>query len=227
MHVTHFDALTRSLVAPAPRRVALRLLTAGLLGTLLPARIARAAQHSDRDGDGLFDEDEEQVYSTNPDLFDTDGDGTGDGEEIYNRDNGLGGPSDPLTPDGGGPVPVNCAAGLTECGGICVDLANDRNHCGRCGGACAEGVNCWDSNCGGRGVPPPPPVTCAPGLHNCGTYCANVAQDPANCGICGSDCGNRDRYFCYQGACVEYCGVGTRRCTGEYWCRPNDQACPA
>ncbi|MBA2519633.1 MAG: hypothetical protein H0V24_08200 [Chloroflexia bacterium] len=41
------------------------------------------AERSDRDGDGLYDDDEVNVYGTNPDLWDTDGDGSGDGEEVY------------------------------------------------------------------------------------------------------------------------------------------------
>jgi len=36
----------------------------------------------DSDGDGLIDEDEENIYGTNPDSSDTDGDGLSDGEEI-------------------------------------------------------------------------------------------------------------------------------------------------
>ena len=38
---------------------------------------------ADSDGDGLYDADETGVYSTNPYVFHTDGDGTGDGTEVY------------------------------------------------------------------------------------------------------------------------------------------------
>lgn len=44
---------------------------------------------SDSDSDGLFDEDEEQVYGTDPDTFDTDGDGTGDGAEVFDETDPL------------------------------------------------------------------------------------------------------------------------------------------
>ena len=44
----------------------------------------------DSDGDGLFDTDETQVYGTNPYVYDTDGDGIGDGTEIYNGTNPRG-----------------------------------------------------------------------------------------------------------------------------------------
>jgi uncharacterized protein YkwD len=43
-----------------------------------------AYDRSDGDGDGLYDDDETDVYGTDPYTFDTDGDGAGDGEEVYN-----------------------------------------------------------------------------------------------------------------------------------------------
>jgi hypothetical protein len=41
------------------------------------------AERPDRDGDGLYDDDEVGVYGTDPDDWDTDGDGSSDGEEVY------------------------------------------------------------------------------------------------------------------------------------------------
>jgi hypothetical protein len=41
------------------------------------------AERADRDGDGLYDDDETNVYGTDPGVFDTDNDGPGDGEEVY------------------------------------------------------------------------------------------------------------------------------------------------
>jgi hypothetical protein len=46
----------------------------------------------DRDGDGLYDDDETDVYGTNADIFDTDGDNVDDGEEVFNG-------TDPLDPN--------------------------------------------------------------------------------------------------------------------------------
>jgi hypothetical protein len=43
----------------------------------------------DSDGDGLYDTDETSVYGTNPGVYDTDGDGTGDGAEVYYGTNPL------------------------------------------------------------------------------------------------------------------------------------------
>ena len=40
-------------------------------------------QRSDTDSDGLFDDDEADVYGTDSDVADTDGDGVSDGAEIY------------------------------------------------------------------------------------------------------------------------------------------------
>jgi hypothetical protein len=69
-----------------------------MLGALLaPREVAptRALKRSDRDGDGLFDDDETEVYGTDPDNSDSDG-------------------TDPRTPNG---APAGCAEGQTPCGG--------------------------------------------------------------------------------------------------------------
>jgi hypothetical protein len=191
MDARTFDRWTAAIAQRPSRRGALRLLAASLTAGLLVPRgvtlVAAQDGRPDRDGDGLYDDDETDVYGTNPDVYDTDGDGVGDGEEVY-----VG--TDPLT-GGAAPAPP-------EEGGY-PDL-----------------------------VPPPNPDTdlmapCAAGLTDCGTYCANVSQDAANCGICGWDCGSRDLYFCYLGMCVGWCPVGSRRCTGEYICRNYNEPCPA
>ncbi len=44
---------------------------------------ANFADRSGSDGDGRYDDDELYVYGTNPYWWDTDGDGSGDGEEVY------------------------------------------------------------------------------------------------------------------------------------------------
>jgi hypothetical protein len=106
MDARNFDRWTVALADRSNRRDALRLLAGGLLGGLLtraaPARAVPTLQErSDRDGDGLFDDDEtvdgiNAEYGTDPDLFDTDGDQIGDGEEVFNG-------TDPLTPGGAAP----------------------------------------------------------------------------------------------------------------------------
>jgi Stigma-specific protein, Stig1 len=198
MDETRFDALTRSLSRHPTRRATLRLLAGGLLGGLLSRQGAvpvRAAQRPDRDGDGLFDDDEVEVYGTNPDVFDTDGDGVGDGEEIYNRDNGLGGPSDPLTPGGGGGcAPGQCIGdageptgarfntcayqGLADCGGYCTNTFIDPNNCGFCGNSCSLQA----------------------GLICCSGGCVNTSSDAFNCGGCGNSCPSGQ--YCLSGYCT-------------------------
>lgn len=76
----------------------MRLLAAGLLGGALTSRWrapAAAQPHPDvdYDADGLTNDDEVNVYGTDPSSGNTDGDGLNDGEEIYFGTN-------PLVPDG-------------------------------------------------------------------------------------------------------------------------------
>lgn len=89
MNPSTFDRWTAAIARQRSRRASLRLLAGVSLAGLLAPRPARAAQRSDRDFDGLYDDDETDVYGTNPDLYDTDGDGAGDGEEVYYGANPL------------------------------------------------------------------------------------------------------------------------------------------
>jgi hypothetical protein len=197
-----FDRLTVSLANRPTRRAASRLLVGSLVGGLLANRRlgrARARQRPDRDGDGLFDDDETDVYGTDSDNPDTDGDGTGDGEEIYNRDNGLGGPSDPLKPPG---AAGGCPEGQAMCGGMCIGISGDPANCGGCGIACAPSETCAGAVC----VAPAPSsnqICAAQGLTNCGGVCTNTVNDSANCGACGNSCPLGG--YCEGGACVGGC----------------------
>lgn len=55
----------------------------GFAALLFMGATVPAVAQPDRDGDGLFDNDETSVYGTNPDVADTDGDRTSDGEEVF------------------------------------------------------------------------------------------------------------------------------------------------
>lgn len=44
-------------------------------------------------------------------------------------------------------APCGCSAGETSCSGACRDLANDPQHCGRCGRSCSTGARCVDGAC--------------------------------------------------------------------------------
>jgi len=42
---------------------------------------------------------------------------------------------------------VACSSGITNCGGACVNLANNSNHCGACGNVCTGGHSCLNKVC--------------------------------------------------------------------------------
>jgi hypothetical protein len=149
MDAKRFDRLIADAARRPTRRTTFRILAGGLVGTLLPGRAARA-QRTDSDGDLLYDDDETNLYGTDPFAFDTDGDGVGDGEEIYNRDNGLGGNTDPLVNENAAPPPPALVCGVNEmdCGGFCVNYVTDPQNCGYCGRVCPFGTVCDRASCG-------------------------------------------------------------------------------
>lgn len=58
----------------------------------IPSWLPFVTERPDTDGDGLYDDDETGVYSTDPFRSDTDGDGSDDGQEVFDGTN-------PLAPD--------------------------------------------------------------------------------------------------------------------------------
>jgi hypothetical protein len=80
-------------------------------GLIVPQSIGThpLQQRPDRDGDGLFDDDETEVYGTDPDNPDSDGDGPDDGQEVFDG-------TDPASP---AESPVQCPDGATPVGGFC------------------------------------------------------------------------------------------------------------
>ena len=54
--------------------------------------------------------------------------------------------SDAISDDG-------CPPGLTDCGGTCVSLASDPDHCGSCGHECSPEEFCADGTCSTDCVP--------------------------------------------------------------------------
>ncbi|MCC6334135.1 MAG: VCBS repeat-containing protein [Myxococcales bacterium] len=48
---------------------------------------------------------------------------------------------------GGGGGPITCGAGLTECGGACLDVQSDRYNCGVCGRVCNSNQACVAGQC--------------------------------------------------------------------------------
>jgi hypothetical protein len=88
-----------------------------------------------------------------------------------------------------------CPAPGVVCGGACLDVANDRAHCGACGRACAAAELCVQGTC----VP-----TCPVGQRACGGACVDPQQDRAHCGRCGNPCGSGE--VCSAGVCGTDCG---------------------
>lgn len=95
-----------------------------------------------------------------------------------------------------------CAAPLTSCGGVCVDLRTDPASCGACGAACDDGTPCRGGRC-----------ACDPGLDLCGSTtgvetCADLRADPEHCGSCEGRC--PAGASCEGGVCA--CAAGRTAC---------------
>jgi hypothetical protein len=75
-----------------------------------------------------------------------------------------------------------CQPPLTNCGGSCVNLTTDPNHCGGCNSAPCPGAapSCSGGTCG--------PFNCPAGRTYCGGNCIDLSDDPNNCGACGVTC---------------------------------------
>jgi hypothetical protein len=208
MDARSFDHWTTALTRPSSRRAALRLLVGSLLGGFLAQRMTTStrAQRPDSDGDGLFDDDETNVYGTNPGVYDSDGDGVGDGEEVY-----LG--TDPLTPAG-----VGCAAGLIDCFGVCVDATVDPVNCGACSNACVANATCIGGWCQSLAPSSVGDVLgCELGLTECDHTCVDLLTNPYHCGACGNRCPIESP--CQGGFCTvqPMCPAGQTRC-GDSFC---------
>lgn len=112
-----------------------------------------------------------------------------------------------------GKCELTCATGLDVCtaGGksACADLKTDNANCGACGNVCGDGQTCKAGVC---------TATCGTGYSFCGGaggdagaetgdggagYCANLKNDPANCGACGKACGTG--LVCSDGTCAPTC----------------------
>ncbi len=82
-----------------------------------------------------------------------------------------------VTGTGGAGQP--CAAGLTLCSGVCVNVATDAANCGQCGTVCGSGLVCSSGTCTGA---------CTVGQTQCGLACVDLNSDILNCGQCGTTC---------------------------------------
>jgi hypothetical protein len=94
-----------------------------------------------------------------------------------------------LTGSGGATAP--CNAGLTLCGGLCVDIVSDAANCGDCGVVCPTGQYCSVGTC---------TTACPDGLTQCGQSCADVMTSVLHCGRCDAPCDGGQ--LCQNGVCT-------------------------
>lgn len=151
MDARTFDRLIATAAHQRSRRGALRLLAAGLLGgVFLGRRVAPAAAQfdpeGDYDGDGLYNDDELNVYGTDPTLYDTDGDAVGDSEEVYFGTNPLGREFGVQLPgcyavDADG----NCTCFGVDANGNCIIGVSDPIPCRGIGYSCEHDSQCCNT----------------------------------------------------------------------------------
>lgn len=89
---------------------------------------------------------------------------------------------------------LSCAAPLTECNGVCVNLSIDPQYCGQCTTSCAAGELCEQGMCSNP---------CGAGQGSCNGECVSLMSDPRYCGRCDVACA--DGQFCTAGSCASQC----------------------
>lgn len=112
---------------------------------------------------------------------------------------------------------VECnSPGQTLCNDTCVSLNDDPNNCGQCNNQCygPDGVqvSCVNGNC---------KSSCGSGQSLCNDqfgsqFCADLQNDPTNCGTCGNQCQPTDvgTVVCKSGKCDVDCPPNTTKCNG-------------
>lgn len=112
---------------------------------------------------------------------DPDGGTPGDGGELM----------DSTLPSEGG---LSCEEGLTDCGGVCVNLQNNDSNCGQCGNACGESESCVEGEC----------KETTPGeLVDCNGEWVDLQTSTFHCGKCNRRCG--PSISCEGGECRVDC----------------------
>lgn len=101
---------------------------------------------------------------------------------------------------------------------LCIDLQNDRKHCGACNQACPEGHVCLRGQCQ-LSCPANSPAcgvsgqeVCCP-KSCCNQTCTDTQIDPNHCGACNQTCSSGQT--CIQGKCQFLCPPAQRLCGSE------------
>ncbi len=95
---------------------------------------------------------------------------------------------------------------LDACGGECVNLDTDPEHCGTCGRECEDDEACTEGEC----VP-----VCMGEDAVCGGACVDLDFDDQNCGDCGEACGF-----------AQTCLYGECRANDDFTYEPGCDECP-
>ncbi|NMC68603.1 MAG: hypothetical protein GYA57_00890, partial [Myxococcales bacterium] len=132
---------------------------------------------------------------------------------------------------------AGCEGGLTDCGGTCVDLSNDPEHCGRCDASCPGAVHatgvCGSGLCGLRCESGWVDVD---GLPGCELACTPAVPPVEACNEVDDDCDgltdNGTGFDCVHGTvepCATTCATsGERACDSScHWteCVPPAETC--
>jgi|GEM_PF-1353497 len=88
----------------------------------------------------------------------------------------------------------SCSAPKRQCGNVCVDPGNDKNHCGQCNRQCASNEDCINGSCRAKSTPcTGSEVRCPSGK------CVDTSNDNDNCGSCGRKCSPSE--YCSNSVC--------------------------
>jgi hypothetical protein len=118
-----------------------------------------------------------------------------------------------------------CPTGATRCGADCVDVGNDRAHCGGCGRACASGEGCAAGRCMSLSV------DCSSGMCPAGTYCdLGTSRCAPGCGFdeqCPQPGRCESTHRCVCAAAHHLCGSACVSDTSAASCGARCEPCPA
>ncbi len=126
-------------------------------------------------------------------------------EPLPNVASGAGATTGSSASAGAGGSAPTCTSPATLCGAACVDLKQNRLHCGKCGNACTGDAQCVDGKC---------TVTCGGMATLCGANCVDTRVDPAHCGGCDTVCPTPmgSKPTCVKGMCGWVCGSVQQDC---------------